>query len=67
MPALKEAADTHDAVAAIIAEMAERELTLSEAATIALLAVEGIFLGFVEHKYVLLHARDIVAGVLAGR
>jgi hypothetical protein len=42
----------------------------------ALLAVEGIFLlrglGFVEvseqeHKSVLLHARDIVAGVLAGR
>ena len=42
----------------------------------ALLAVEGIFLlrglGFVEvsageHRSVLLHARDIVAGVLAGR
>jgi hypothetical protein len=42
----------------------------------ALLAVEAIFLlrglGFVEvsaeeHKSVLLHARDIVAGVLAGR
>jgi hypothetical protein len=35
MPALKEAADTHDAVAAIIAATAEGELTLSEAATIA--------------------------------